>query len=376
MIPTHTFTLDEKIRTLLSLPCRDVYSDIPFIHCSTPLVLLGSGSVYAKTFVDFALHNLNVVAVIDNMSVGQVLGNLHVSGDKDIAKILQIYPNAIGVICCVSDNAIAHFMQEWHSTGQTVVNMFEVMRDNRYGENEYYYTHFQDRNLIQNIYDHCWKLFADPQSQHIFLGILLYRATLSQHWLEDIRQAYDDMYFFTSGLNANDQEIYVDVGSFDGDSIFQFLRRVDHRFGHIHAMEPDPSNFKILKKNFGQLLNCSLHNYGLWSQPLETNFQLAGLGSHMNNETGEVPVQLVALDDLALGEITLLKMDIEGAEVPALIGAKRTIERYKPKLAIAAYHKADDLPQLINSILAIRDDYVFTLSHHSPFFRDTVLMAH
>jgi hypothetical protein len=95
----------------------------------------------------------------------------------------------------------------------------------------------------------------------------------------------------------------------------------------------------------------------------------------MNNETGEVPVQLVALDDLALGEITLLKMDIEGAEVPALIGAKRTIERYKPKLAIAAYHKADDLPQLINSILDIRDDYVFTLSHHSPFFRDTVLMA-
>jgi hypothetical protein len=57
--------------------------------------LLGSGSAYAKTFVDFALDNLNVVAVIDNMSVGQVLGNLHVSGDKDIAKILYRYPNAI-----------------------------------------------------------------------------------------------------------------------------------------------------------------------------------------------------------------------------------------------------------------------------------------
>jgi FkbM family methyltransferase len=375
MIPIHSFTLDEKIRHLHSVVCSDVNSDTPFNLCSSPLVLLGSGSKYAKNFVDFAIEKLNVVAVIDNMSVGQVLGNLQVSGDKDIAQILHRYPNAIGVICSFSDGAIAHFLREWHSTGQTVVNMFEVMRYNRYGVNEHYYTHFQDRNLIQYIYDHCWKLFADPQSQHTFLNILLYRATLSQHWLEDIRQAYDDMYFFTSGLNTNEQEIYVDVGSFDGDSVFQFLRRVDQRFLHIHAMEPDPRNFKILKRNFGKLLNCSLHNYGLWNEPLETNFQLAGLGSHMNNDTGEVPVQLVALDDLALGEITLLKMDIEGAEVPALIGAKRTIERYKPKLAIAAYHKADDLPQLINSILDIRDDYVFTLSHHSPFFRDTVLMA-
>jgi hypothetical protein len=103
---------------------------------------------------------------------------------------------------------------------------------------------------------------------------------------------------------------------------------------------------------------------------------MGGLGSRMDAQTGEVPVQLMALDDLDVGEVTLLKMDIEGAEVPALTGARRTVQSFKPKLAIAAYHKADDLAQLMDAICAIRDDYQFTLRHHSPFFRDTVLMAH
>jgi Methyltransferase FkbM domain len=95
----------------------------------------------------------------------------------------------------------------------------------------------------------------------------------------------------------------------------------------------------------------------------------------MDMESDGVSVNLAPLDELSLDQVTFLKMDIEGGEVPALIGAAKTIERDKPKLALAAYHHADDLPRLMDTILSIRDDYRFALSHHSPFFRDTVLMA-
>ena len=47
-------------------------------------------------------------------------------------------------------------------------------------------------------------------------------------------------------------------------------------------------------------------------------------------------------------------MDIEGAELDALIGARRTLVRDRPILAIAAYHRASDLwtiPRLIKSIV-------------------------
>jgi hypothetical protein len=46
-------------------------------------------------------------------------------------------------------------------------------------------------------------------------------------------------------------------------------------------------------------------------------------------------------------------MDIEGAEQRAIIGAKKTIARHKPRLAIAAYHLPDDrerIPALVKSI--------------------------
>ena len=193
--------------------------------------------------------------------------------------------------------------------------------------------------------------------------------------MEAIRLPYDDMCFFTSGLAVSQDEVFVDVGSFDGDSLTQFLRRVGSGYRHIHAMEPDPLNFDQLKRNFGHLPRSTLHDCGLWSHAARMGFEPNGLGGHLDTRPGAVTVRVEALDDMDLGPVSFLKMDIEGAEVPALHGAHQTILRDKPKLAIAAYHKADDLPCIMNAVRSIREDYRFTLRHHSPFFRDTVLMA-
>ncbi len=76
-----------------------------------------------------------------------------------------------------------------------------------------------------------------------------------------------------------------------------------------------------------------------------------------------------------LEKVDFIKMDIEGSEVPALTGAAKTIKSFKPRLAISAYHKWDDLlviPRLINSI---RDDYNFYLDCTTGFGGETILFA-
>ena len=76
-------------------------------------------------------------------------------------------------------------------------------------------------------------------------------------------------------------------------------------------------------------------------------------------------VQGQALDELA-GEhpVTLINMDVEGAERLALQGCRQVITRDRPKMLIAAYHRSEDLFALPQQIAAIRPDYRFYLRHY------------
>ena len=68
-------------------------------------------------------------------------------------------------------------------------------------------------------------------------------------------------------------------------------------------------------------------------------------------------------------------MDIEGSELKALCGARETICRLKPKLAISIYHKTEDIWELPKVILQMNSEYKFYLRHYSLAAEDTVLYA-
>lgn len=65
-----------------------------------------------------------------------------------------------------------------------------------------------------------------------------------------------------------------------------------------------------------------------------------------------------------LPRVDYIKLDIEGAELDMLHGAAKTITRWKPKMAISAYHKREDLWTLANYIKALRSDYEFQFRHY------------
>lgn len=72
---------------------------------------------------------------------------------------------------------------------------------------------------------------------------------------------------------------------------------------------------------------------------------------------------------------TFIKMDIEGAELEALEGAKNTIVKSKPKLAICLYHKPDDLWKIPLYLKKLVPEYKFYIRHHSKVRWETVLYA-
>ena len=100
-------------------------------------------------------------------------------------------------------------------------------------------------------------------------------------------------------------------------------------------------------------------------------------GAHITSRKTGRKVKTLTLDSFVdsntLPTVDFIKMDIEGAEFPALTGARKTIEKYKPKLAISAYHRWDDLRELPRLVNSIRDDYSFYLDCTTGFGGEVVL---
>ena len=88
-------------------------------------------------------------------------------------------------------------------------------------------------------------------------------------------------------------------------------------------------------------------------------------------------MQLTAIDNVVKDErVTFIKMDIEGAELKSLMGARNTIIKNHPRLAICAYHKPEDLYELPGYILSLVPEYKFLLRHYCTSQYETVLYAY
>lgn len=71
----------------------------------------------------------------------------------------------------------------------------------------------------------------------------------------------------------------------------------------------------------------------------------------------------------------MLKMDIEGAELSALAGARESIRKWKPKLAICIYHKKEDLWEIAEYILGIEPEYRLYMRNYEDTATELVLYA-
>jgi len=100
-----------------------------------------------------------------------------------------------------------------------------------------------------------------------------------------------------------------------------------------------------------------------------------GGASHVDS-AGEMSIDVVTIDQLCSAfRPNFIKMDIEGAEHDALDGAVQTIRRDRPRLALSAYHRPDDLWTLLLKVDAWQLGYQFYLRSHGNNGFDTVLYA-
>lgn len=137
-------------------------------------------------------------------------------------------------------------------------------------------------------------------------------------------------------------DVIVDAGAYPGDYTIFAGKRVSPN-GKVIAFEPDPKNRRILQNNIKKekLNNIIIVPKGLWSRDAVFSIVSDGLSSSISPE-GNIKIEVTTLDSelkrLKIHRVDFIKMDIEGAEIEAIKGCKKTLVDNQLNLAIASYH--------------------------------------
>ncbi|WP_122789862.1 FkbM family methyltransferase [Intestinibacillus sp. Marseille-P6563] len=207
------------------------------------------------------------------------------------------------------------------------------------------------------------ELLADARSRQVLDAMLCFKLTGKIQYLRDGEN--DKVEAFTNILKPREDEHFVDLGAYNGDTIRELLSYTQGRFSSITALEPDRRNYRKLKAFTDDLAGpVHLEQAGAWEQDCVLTFAAkAGRNSRLSDKGVETTMR--AVDCVLQGDpCTLLKMDVEGAEREALAGAAQTIARWKPRLNIACYHRNEDLFALPLQVHALCPDYALYLRHH------------
>ncbi|WP_455089718.1 FkbM family methyltransferase [Peptoanaerobacter stomatis] len=245
----------------------------------------------------------------------------------------------------------------------------------------YFYVGLTPEYIKDNIekFEKSYNLLEDDRSKFIFENIL--NAAITSN-MDYYKETYSDDEYFPEVIKncMGENEIFVDVGAYNGDTVEKFINVCKNKYKKIYAFEPEKKLYEeILKKN---IKNLEAYNFCLYNKEGELKFKLYdSIGNDfvsstaIDNEIGrELTLKINTLDNI-IGDkpVSIIKMDIEGSELCALEGAKNTVKNCKPKLAICVYHKKEDLIDIIQYIYSICPEYKFYLRHHSHVQDDIVL---
>jgi len=203
-----------------------------------------------------------------------------------------------------------------------------------------------------------------------------------------------EQYFNPEFMTFSEEETFIDAGSCALETALKLKKYCGH-IKKVYAFEPDPVNYAACmktKERF-QFTQAEIIPFGVWSKKTTLHFKVNVGGTSKVCESGvqgqdratdttpgpeqiiEVPV--MPIDDAVKDSdrVTMIKMDIEGSELEALKGARKTILRDKPKLAICIYHKPEDMVTIPLFIRGLVPEYKLYVRHHASDQTETVLYA-
>ncbi|VAW67151.1 hypothetical protein MNBD_GAMMA09-3017 [hydrothermal vent metagenome] len=332
-----------------------------FINSNKPKYIFGRNE-----FAESIANHIEIDGFIDEFTKDSLfLG-------KPIINIKNIPENALVIIVVVKGRPlIAEKRAQLFKLNY--LNYYSFLKySNLELKNIYSWAGFKSDFKINRIeYENIFEKFQDATSKNQYQNILNFRLHHNLDFMRDFK-AIEDRQYFEEFLNLKKSgETFVDIGGFDGYTSIEFINRCPD-YNSVYFFEPDETNIAIAKNRLEKFKNIIFNPIGASNKKETLNFDTRGSASKISKD-GSSSINVDKLDNIIKKPVTFIKMDIEGAEKPAIEGAKNIIMAYHPTLAICVYHRFDDFWKIPQLVFSIRDDYDIYLRHYSEGVDETVM---
>lgn len=355
----------EKILNVPSKISQDVES---LKKSELPLIVYGVGSL-AKAVLKMLSQNKiridHVVAARDYYVPNSCLGNYPI---EQKTNILNRYPKMNVIIAF--GNRYREEMEELTNNSSVESCFFFDPAVLRFDFGDYYSTVQKHEFELNNLYE----ILADDLSRKLMIAFINARISGNSEALNSLNIEREKEYF-PEFINFSEDEVFVDCGAYDGDTMLSFIDVTHGKYSKIFAFEPEKCNIEKMRKNISQFENIEIIEKGCFSNSQILYFQGEGGTTSSVSDQGNIKIEVAALDNIISEKVTFIKMDINGSELEALKGAQNIIRSHRPRLAICLYHRYDDLFLIPQYIYELNNTYKFYLRHYGLFCSDLILYA-
>lgn len=334
--------------------------------CDLPIVMYGMGEGAVKIMRVMKQHGItpDEFMASDEFVRGHEFLGYRV---KKLSELSEQYEDFVVIICF--GTALPEVMERIYSIAErhrVLIPDVSVIGESLFDE-EYVSNNEYKLMTVRG-------LLADERSKDVFDNWIKFRLSGSVEYLRAMEDKREDILTL---LKTGKNEVYVDLGAYNGDTVEEFLKHCNREYDAIYAFEPDERNFSRLKRRHYALPPDKFKaiHAAAWSNDDELTFyRKAGRNSSIDDNISTetkgraITIPARSVDSVLDGaRATIIKFDVEGSEMKAINGCVKTIKKYRPRLVVSLYHRNEDMIELPLQIHALEPRYKLYL-RHTPCF--------
>lgn len=327
--------------------------------------ILGINEYCDKILEYFKNSNIKINGIIDDFSPKKNYKN------NKIVKLREIEKDSL-IINCVIDGKLVDINEKLKNMNiKYIINYCDFILINEKLSISYLNDFKYDIETNINKYEELYEKLYDKKSKKCLQDIINFRYNMDYKFLKDYSLNLGNQYF-EEFIDISNCYNFVDCGAFDGQTSMNFIEK-NPNYSNAYVFEPSKSSYFKCLDNLTKYKNINLFNCGVYNKNTDLIFDSQKGSASKIDSSGVDKIKCVKIDDAIKQKVDFIKMDVEGAEYEALLGAKKIIQSYKPKLAICVYHNQEHFWKIPELILSYKQDYKIYIRHYTRGLLETVM---